>query len=55
MEISTLHPILDHEDIHPMKTIMNPTFPTLESLTHSTTISIGAKLGPIIEMSLSAY
>ena len=35
MEISTLHPLLGHEAIHPVRTVVNPTSPTWESVTPS--------------------
>ena len=55
MEMSTLHPILGHEAIHPVKTLVNPTFPTWGSVTPSPTRSLSAKLDPFIEMSLSVH
>ena len=35
MEISTLHPLLGHEDIHLVKTVVNPTSFIWESVTPS--------------------
>ena len=52
MELSNVQPTLGNEDIHPVRTVVNLTFPTWESVTPSYTRSLGAKLGPFIEMPL---